>query len=67
MTVEEPQREMPRPEHSGKYVTWDDADLHIVGCGATIQEALDQALDAGVKEPTVEYVPRMDRLFVGGL
>lgn len=67
MTVDEFGREIPGPEYGGKWIAWDEAELHIVGCGATLRDAEAQALVAGVQEPVLELLPPSDRYFVGGV
>ncbi len=54
-------------EFGGKWIAWDEENLHIVGSGATAEEAKRHALVEGVREPTLEFVPPSDAAFVGGL
>jgi hypothetical protein len=54
-------------EFGGKWIAWDDANLHIVASGETADAVKQQALTAGVREPTLEFVPPSDAAFAGGL
>lgn len=54
-------------EFGGKWIAWDEHNLHIVASGATADEAKQHALIAGVSAPTLEFVPPSDAAFVGGL
>lgn len=60
-----PDRETVAAEFSGKWIAWDDEGKRIVASGETFEEARDQALAAGVKLPGLEFVPPLDRAFVG--
>jgi hypothetical protein len=54
-------------EFGGKWIAWDEENLHIGASGATAEEAKRHALAEGVSEPTLEFVPHSDAAFVGGL
>jgi hypothetical protein len=54
-------------EFGGKWIAWDDENLHIVASGATAEEAKQHALGEGVRDPTLEFIPPSDSAFVGGL
>jgi hypothetical protein len=54
-------------EHGGRWIAWDDENLHIVASGATMLEVQQEAQSAGIREPTIEFVPPSDGSFVGGI
>lgn len=54
-------------KYGGKWIAWDDAAIHVVASGESLQSVREQALRAGVKEPGLEFVPPSDRAFVGGV
>lgn len=59
--------DIPGPEHSGKWIAWDDSQQHIVACATTLREAETKAIAAGIIEPTLELVPPVNQYFVGGV
>jgi hypothetical protein len=66
------QRPLPEPEpvdakYGGKWIAWDDSATRIVASGESLQIVREQALNAGVKLPGLEFVPPSDRAFVGGV
>lgn len=54
-------------EYGGKWIAWDDAAIHIIASGESLQVVREQAIRAGVKVPGLEFVPPSDRAFVGGV
>jgi hypothetical protein len=54
-------------QYGGKWIAWDDQGVKIVASGSTLQEVREKARVAGVKLPALEFVPRSDRAFVGGV
>jgi hypothetical protein len=54
-------------EFGGRWIAWDEENLHIVASGATAEEAKQHALNKGISEPTLEFVPPSDAAFVAGL
>jgi hypothetical protein len=53
--------------YGGKWIAWSDDAVKIVASGDTLEAVRQQALDAGVKLPGLEFVPPSDRAFVGGV
>jgi hypothetical protein len=53
--------------YGGKWIAWNDDAVKIVASGDTLEAVRQQALDAGVKLPGLEFVPPSDRAFVGGV
>lgn len=65
-------RQQPDPdtvgeEFGGKWIAWDEENIHIVASGATADEAKQIARLAGVSDPVLEFVPPTDATFVGGV
>jgi hypothetical protein len=54
-------------QYGGKWIAWDGENLHIIASGATAEQAKQDALAAGVSDPTLEFVPPSDAAFAGGL
>jgi hypothetical protein len=54
-------------QYGGKWVAWDNENLHIVASGATAEEAQQNALATGVSDPILEFIPPSDAVFAGGL
>ena len=54
-------------QYGGKWIAWDDDAVRIVASGESLEEVRQQAHNAGVKLPGLEFVPPSDRAFVGGV
>ena len=54
-------------EYGGKWIAWDDDDLHIVASGESYETVKLAAEASGVAEPILEYVPHSDAMFIGGV
>jgi hypothetical protein len=54
-------------QHGGKWIAWDGENLHIIASGVTAAQAKQDAMAAGVSDPTLEFVPPSDAAFTGGL
>ena len=54
-------------EYAGLYIVWNEDETEIVASGRTIEETRQAAIEAGVRDPLLQKVPRADRLFAGGL
>jgi hypothetical protein len=65
--LQQPEPDTVGAEYGGKWIAWDDEGLRIVASGETLEQVRQQARTAGVKLPGLEFVPRSDRAFVGGL
>ena len=66
------QQPLPEPEpvdakYGDKWIAWDDDAIKIVASGESLQAVREQALNAGVKLPGLEFIPPSDRAFVGGV
>jgi hypothetical protein len=69
-TNSQPPNTSPEPvgaNYGGKWIAWNDEAVKIVASGDTLEAVRQQALDAGVKLPGLEFVPPADRAFVGGV
>jgi hypothetical protein len=62
-----PDRQIVGEEYSGLWIAWDDEGIRIVASGKTYEEAREQALASGAQFPGLEFVPPLDRAFVGGV
>jgi hypothetical protein len=51
----------------GRWIAWDEANVHVIASGATADEAKQRAEAAGVAGPTLEFVPPSDAAFAGGV
>jgi hypothetical protein len=63
----QPEVDVVGEEFGGKWIAWDEQNIHIVASGITANEAKQNALGAGVSEPTLEFVPPSDAAFLGGI
>ena len=54
-------------EYGGKWIAWDDQGTTIVASATTLEEVRETARRAGVERPGLEFVPRSDRAFAGGV
>jgi hypothetical protein len=61
-----PESEPVGAEYGGKWIAWDDDGLKIVASGDSLEQVREQARNAGVILPGLEFVPPSDRAFVGG-
>jgi hypothetical protein len=60
-----PDRQVVGPEYSGKWIAWDDDGLRIVASGQSYEEARERAIASGTQFPGLEFVPPLDRAFLG--
>ena len=59
------ERDIVPAEYGGKWIAWDDDQIHIVASAESDLEAERIAIEAGVKNPFVELVPPADGGYVG--
>lgn len=54
-------------EFGGKWIAWDEQNIHIIASGETYEEAKRFAEATGESRPILESVPPSDSGFVGGI
>jgi len=64
---EQPEPDAVSEDYGGKWIAWDDENVHIVASGATGEQARNNAQLLGVEDPTLEFVPPLDAAFAGRL
>lgn len=60
--------EQPQPvpaEYGGKWIVWNKEGTYIVGVGATLEEAEQEAKEHGETETISEWIPPADSLQIG--
>jgi hypothetical protein len=62
-----PEPETVGEQYGGRWIAWDGENLRIIASGATAEQAKQDALAAGVNDPTLEFVPPSDAAFAGGI
>ncbi len=61
----QPEPDIVGEEYGGKWIAWDEENIHIVASGATNEPTKLNALTVGVHQPTLEFAPPADAASAG--